>query len=100
MKKFNQKLLFTNQPKAFSLNVSNITISRILLTKSKVSLALPSSKEGPQFFGGVLGLCRNYSTTVPLGALVPKVASEVQKIKSSFATVFDFKSDLNINLTP
>lgn len=88
MKNFNKKLLFTNQPKAFSLNVSNITISRILLTKSKVSLAL------------VLGQCRNYSTTVPLGALVSKVASEVQKIKSSFATVFDFKSDLNINLTP
>nr|WDW20829.1 hypothetical protein [Valsa mali var. pyri (nom. inval.)] len=95
MKKFNKKLLFTNQPKAFSLNVSNINISRILLTKSKVLL--------PPFFlykNLVLGLCRYYSTTVLPGALVSEVASEVPKIKSSSDTVLEFKSNTNINLTP
>lgn len=88
MKNF-KKLIFTNQPKVFNLNVSTITISRMLLTKPRVPLL-------------VLGLRRNYSTTVPLGTVVPKVTSDVLNNKSSSAATpeFDFKSDIYINLTP
>nr|AMX22313.1 LAGLIDADG endonuclease [Cryphonectria parasitica] len=82
MKNFNKKLLYTNQPKVYNLNVS--TISRILLTKLKVPLL-------------VLGLSRNYSTAVPKGTVLP---SEGVAVKNSTETEFDFKSDININLTP
>lgn len=64
MKKLNKNIIYTNQPKGFNLDVSTTTISRILLTKPKVPFL-------------VLGLCRNYSTTVTIGPAKPKVTPEV-----------------------
>lgn len=85
MKNFNKKLLFTNQPKVYNLNVS--TISRILLTKLKVPLL-------------VLGLPRNYSTAVPKGMVLPSEGVAVKNSPGAQATEFDFRSDININLAP
>lgn len=73
----------------FNLNVSTLIISRVLLNKPIQPLL-------------VFGLPRDYSTTVPLGTVVPKVTTEELNNKSSSlaSSKFDFRSDMYINLTP